>query len=94
MADVCVFSFLRLAGLDSLRRIFPLENLHASLFVDADDEPAFMIETKSVEIQLTDVPGFQGTIGVMAMQPIHTPMGFEVGGIENPPEGRAAHGRG
>jgi len=74
--------------------IFSLENLHPGLFVDADDQTPGLVETSSVDIQVTAVAGFRVKIGVMAMKPIHTPVGCEIGLIQNPPQGRAAHGRG
>ena len=94
MADVFLFTFLRLAGLGQLGGILPLENLHPGLFVDADDHTPFSVATEGIDIQGTDVPGFRVKIGVMAIEPIHAPMGFEVGVIQNTPEGRAAHGPG
>src|SRR5262249_61686683 len=44
MADVLLLTFLRLARLGQLRGMFALENLHARLFVDTDDETAVLIE--------------------------------------------------
>ena len=94
MAAVFLFTFLRLAGLRQVGGILPLENLHPGLFVDAEDQTPFVVETEGVDIQVTDVPGFRVKIGVMAIEPIHAPMGFEVGVIQHTPEGRAAHGPG
>src|SRR4029453_13646542 len=91
MADVFLLTFLRLARLRQVGGILPLENLHPGLFVVSGDQTPFGVETEGVDIQVTDVPGFRVKIGVMTIEPIHAPMGFEVGVIQNTPEGGAAH---
>ena len=87
MADVLLLPFLRLARLGQLRRMFALENLHARLFVDTDDQAAVLVETQGVDIEVADVPGLGLERGVMTIEPVHAPMWFEVGGIERPPDG-------
>ena len=91
MADVLLLPFLRRAWWGQLRGMFALENLHARRFVDTDDEPAVLRETPGVDLQVADVPGLGLERGIMAIEPVHAPMGFEVRLVENPPEGGAAH---
>ena len=91
MADVCVFTFLGLAWLGQWRGMCTLENLHARLFVDTDDETTVLRETQGVDIQVADVPGLGLECRVMAIEPVHAPMRFEVSIVENPPESGAAH---
>src|SRR5262245_65753088 len=71
--------------------MFALENLHAGLFVDTDDETTVLIETQGVDIQVADVLGLGLERRGMAIEPVYAPMRFEVRIVENPPEGGAAH---
>jgi hypothetical protein len=50
MPDVLVLAFFRFARGDGLRGVFPLQNLHAGLFIGADHHPALFKETQGVEI--------------------------------------------
>src|SRR4051812_23656137 len=68
-----------------------LENLHARLFVHTDNETTVLIETQGVDIQVADVPGLGLECRVMAIEPVHAPMRFEVSIVENTPESGAAH---
>src|SRR2546430_10573967 len=91
MADVLVLPFLRLARLSQLRRMLALENLHARLLVHTDDQASLLIEAQGMLIEGADVAGLGVERRIMAIQPVDTPMRFQVGLVEHPPEGGAAH---
>ena len=87
MPNVFLFALCRLAGLHQLRRILALQNLHAGLFVGADHQAVGLVEAQGLEIQGTDRLGLGLKGRIMAVEPVDTPMWFEIGGIQNPPDG-------
>ena len=50
MPDILVLAFLRFPRCHGLRRVLPLQNLHASLFIGADDQTTVLEEAQSIEI--------------------------------------------
>ena len=50
MPDVLVLTFFRLARCERLCGVFALENLHAGLFVAANDHTALLKEAEGVEV--------------------------------------------
>ena len=50
MPDVLVLAFLRLPRCHGLRGVLPLQNLHAGLFIGADDHTALLEEAQGIEI--------------------------------------------
>jgi hypothetical protein len=50
MPDVLMLAFLRFARGHGLRRVLPLQNLHASLFIGADDQTIVLKEAQGIEI--------------------------------------------
>src|SRR6266404_557844 len=91
MANVFLLAFLRFARLRQLRGIFALQNLHAGLFVRADQQTSLLVKTWCVDVQLANLPRLGLEIGVMAVEPIDTAMRFEVGVVQDAPDRRAAH---
>src|SRR5438093_9139976 len=91
MADILLLTFFWLARLGRLRGIFALENLHTRLLIDADDQASLLEEAQGVHIEGADVAGLGVERWVMTIEPVDTPMRFEVGLVEYPPDGRAAH---
>src|SRR5258706_11234449 len=71
--------------------MFALENLHARLLVHTDDQASLFVKAQGVPIQGTEVSGLGLERRIMAIQPVDTPMRFQVGLVEHPPEGGAAH---
>ncbi len=51
-----------------------------------------LVETERMHIELTDIVCFGVKVGIMAIQPVHTPMGLEVGLLQDPPHTGATHG--
>lgn len=92
MADVLVLAFFRFAWLCGRGRVSPLENLHAGLFVGTDNSAPLLVETECIAVELTDVMGFGGKVGIVAIEPLHAPMRLEVGFFHNAPEAGATHG--
>jgi hypothetical protein len=93
MPHVCVFALFRLAGLPQLRRRLALQNLPAGLCVGADHQAVVLIDAQGLEIQGTDRLGLGLKGRIMAVEPVDTPMRFALGGIQHPPDGRAAEDR-
>ena len=71
--------------------MFSLEDLHAGFFVRADDQLALLIQDGSLDVQLADVLSLDVEIGIVAVEPIDTAMGFDVGRIQDAPDGGARH---
>ena len=92
MADVLVFTLFRCARLPGWGRVRALENLPPGLFVGTAHEAPVLRETERVHRALTDIGCFGGKIGIVAMQPVHTPMWREGGLLQNPPHTGATHG--
>jgi hypothetical protein len=92
MTDGFVLAFGRFARFNGLCRVLALQNLHAGLFIAADDHASLFKETQRIEIQGTEVMGFGLKVGVVAVQPIHTAVGFEVCLLQNVPDTGATHG--
>ena len=91
MTDVLVFAFLRFARLDENRGVLSLENLHAGFFVRADDHFAVLIQDRSFDVQLADVPSLAIEAGIMAVEPVDAAVRLQVGGVQDTPDGRARH---
>jgi hypothetical protein len=92
MADVLVLAFFRLARLHRLGRVRALENLPPSLFVGADHDTPLLGETERLDIELTHVVRFGFEVGIVAIEPVHTPMRLEVGLLQDTPQTGATHG--
>ncbi len=91
MTDVFVLAFFGLAGLDGNGGMLSLEDLHAGLFVAADDQLAVLVQDGGLDVQLADVLSLGIEIGIVAVEPIDAVMGFDVGRIEDTPDGGAMH---
>jgi hypothetical protein len=89
--DVFVFASFGFARFDQDRGMFSLEDLHAGFFVGTDDQLAMLIQDGSLDIQLADVLGLGVEVGIVAVEPIDAAMGFDVGGIQDTPDGGARH---
>jgi hypothetical protein len=92
VTDVLLFAFFRFARLDGNGRVLSLKDLHARLFVRADNQFAALIQSRSADVQLTNVPGLGIEIGVMAVEPVDAAVRLQVGGVQDTPDGRARHG--
>lgn len=91
VADVFVFASFGFARLGQDRGMFSLEDLHAGFFVGANDQLAMLIQDGSLDIQLADVLGLGVEVRIVAVEPIDAAMGFDVGGIQDTPDGGARH---
>jgi hypothetical protein len=91
VADVFVFASFGFARFDQDRGMFSLEDLHAGFFVGANDQLAMLIQDGSLDIQLADVLSLGVEVGIVAVEPIDAAMGFDVGGIQDTPDGGARH---
>src|ERR1051325_9184204 len=74
MADVFVLAFFGFARLERNRGMLSLENLHAGLFVGADDQLAVLIQDRSLDVQLADVLSFGVEVGIVAVEPVDAAM--------------------
>lgn len=78
VTDLLVLPFLGLARDHRLGGVCALQNLHTGLFIRANDHPVVRKKAEGVEIQGTNGLCFRLKIRVVAVEPIDTPMGFEV----------------
>ena len=92
MADVLVLALFRFARLHRLGGVRTLENLHTGLFVGADHDTPLLVETERLDIELTNVVRFGFEVGIVAIEPVHTPMRLEVGLLQDTPQTGATHG--
>src|SRR5262245_4990452 len=91
MSNILLLTFLGLPRLRQVRGIFALENLHTGLFIDADHQAVLLVEAQRVDIEVTDRPRLERKRRVMAIEPVHASMRFQVGVVQYPPDCRAAH---
>jgi len=91
MADILLLTFGWFAWVGRLRGICALENLQARFLVDTDDQAPLLEEAQGIHREGTDVASLGVKLWIMAIQPVDTPMRFEIGFVEHPPEGRTAH---
>lgn len=91
VADVFVFAFFGFAGLDRNCWMLPLEDLHAGLLVAADDEFAVLMQDRRLDIELADVLGLGVEIGIVAVEPIDALVRFDVGRLQDSPDGGTRH---
>jgi hypothetical protein len=89
--DVLVFAFLGFAWLNWNRGMLSLKDLHASLFVRADDQLPMLIQDGSLDIQLANVLRLGVEVGIVAVEPIDAAMRLHVGCVQNTPDGGAFH---
>lgn len=92
MADVFVFPLFWFPRLYRLGGVGTLENLHPRFFVGTDDEAPLLEETERLRIELTDIVSLGVEVGIVAVEPVHAPMRFEVGLLQEAPEAGATHG--
>ena len=92
--DVFLLASLGFTGLGQFRGVFAFEDLHARLLVRANQQPPLFIEARSADIQPANFPGLRLEIRVMAVQPIDTPVRFEIGVVKDAKDCRSAHGLG
>src|SRR5262249_45678469 len=92
MPDILVLAFCGRAWLDGLGGITTLQSLHPCFFIRADDETPFLVKAQRLEIELTDILGLGLKVGIVAVEPVHAPMGLEVGLLQDAPEARATDG--
>lgn len=91
MPDVLVLAFFRFPWGHGLGGIFALQNLHAGLFITANDHPVLLKAAQGVEIQSTQIVRFGLEVRVVAVEPIDTAVGFEVRLIQQTPDTRTTH---
>ena len=91
MADIIVLAFFGLTRLHGLSGIAALENLHPGFFIGTDDEASFLVEAQCLEIELTDIIGLGFEVGIVAVEPVHTPMRLEVRFRQDTPDAGATH---
>ena len=91
-ADVFVFAFLGLAGLGQDRGVLSLKDLHAGLFIAANDQLAVLMQDGGLDVEFANVLGFGVEVGVVAVEPIDAAVRFQVGRLQDTPNGRACHG--
>ena len=91
MTDVFMLAFFGFAWLDRDRGMFALENLHAGLFVAAEDQLTVLIQDGCLDVQLANVLSFGVEIGVVTVEPVDALVRLEVGFVQDAPDGGAMH---
>ena len=92
MPDVRVLAFFWLARLDGLDRIATLSHLQPCFCISADDEASFLVKAQSLAIELTNSLRLARKVGLMAVEPVHTPRWLEVCLFQEAPDAGATEG--
>ena len=92
MANILVLAFFWLARLHWLGGRAALQNLHPRFFIGTDDEASLLVEAQRMDIELTDSMRLGLEVGIMAVEPVHTPMRLEVGLLQDTPDAGATQG--
>ena len=79
VADVFVLTFFRFTWCDQNGGMLAFEDLHAGLFVAADDQFAVLIQNRSCKVQFADFQSFAVEIGIMAIEPVNAAVRLQVG---------------
>ena len=91
VADVFVLAFFGFARLDQNGGMLALKDLHAGLFIGADDQLALLIQDGSLDVQLANILSFGVEVGIVAVEPVDAAMRLEVGLVQNTPNGGTMH---
>lgn len=91
VTDVFVFAFFGFARHRENSGMFSFEDLHAGFFVGANDEFAVLIQHGGLDVQLANVLSLGVEIGIVAVEPVDAAMGFEVGLVQDTPDGGTRH---
>jgi len=92
VTDVLVLAFLGFARLHRNGGMLALKDLHAGFFIRADDQLALLIQDGGSDIQAANGLSFTVEVGIVAVEPVDAAMRFQVGFVEDAPDGRALHG--
>ena len=85
MADVLVLALFWFTRLHRLGGVRALYNVPTGLCVGADHDTPLLGETERLDIELADIVRFGFAVGIVAMQPVHTPMRLEIGLLQETP---------
>lgn len=91
VADVLVFAFFGFARCNEDRGMLSLEDLHAGFFVAADDQLTVLIQDGSLDVEPANVLSFGVEVGIVAVEPVDAAMRFQVGRLQDTPDGGTAH---
>jgi hypothetical protein len=91
VTDIFVFTLFGFARLGEDRGMLALKNLHAGLFVTADNQLAVLIQGGSLDVQLTDVLSLGVEVGIVAVEPVDAAVRLQISGIQDTPDGGARH---
>ena len=92
MPNVLMLALFWFPRLHRLGGVGTRENLHPCLFVGADHEASLCVKPECLHIELTDGVRFGVEVGIVAIEPVHAPVRFEVGLLQHTPQTRATHG--
>ena len=86
MANIRVLAFFWLARLHWRGGIAAWHNLPPRFFIGADDEASRLGEAQRMDIELTESLRLGLEVGIMAGEPVHTPMRLAVGLLQDTPD--------
>ena len=87
-----MFAFFWLARVHRLGGGAALQHLHTRLCIGADDYASLLIEAQRLDIELADIMRLRLEVWIVAGEPVHTPMRFEVSLLQATPEAGATPG--
>src|SRR5208337_2519431 len=93
ISDVVLLPSLGFAGLSRLSGVGTAQCLHSRLFITANHQSTLLVHQGSLDVQLANLLSLGVEVGVMAVEPVNTPVWFQVGLVKNPPDRRPTHGQ-
>lgn len=91
MTDVFMFASFGFAWFGGDRGMLAFEDLHAGFFVAANHQLALLMQHGSLHVESADRVSFRVEVGIVTVEPIDAAMRFEVGFVENTPDGGTRH---
>ena len=91
ISDVVLLTSLGFAGLSRLSGVGTAQCLHSRLFITANHQSTLLVHQGSLDVQLANLLSLGVEVGVMAVEPVNTPVWFQVGLVKNPPDRRPTH---
>src|SRR5208283_2121889 len=93
ISDVVLLTSLGLAGHSRLCGVGTAQCLHSRLFITANHQSTLLVHHGSLDVQLANLLCLGVEVGVVAVEPVNTPVRFQVGLFKNPPDCRPTHGQ-
>jgi hypothetical protein len=93
ISNVVLLTSLGLAGHSRLGGVGAAQCLHSRLFITANQQSTLLVHRGSLDVQPANLLSLGVEVRVVAVEPVNTPVRFQIGLFKNPPDRRATHGQ-